>query len=313
MTILSSISIFLTLVLLTSEKGLLEDYRREESSFGVLYHRGWGPSSARGPALQVENSLRGVEGRLQRRHCGEMTVVLVPNYPEFSRLVVAITGKEPPRWVVGMAFPDRAWLLVRGDSPPVGLHPWDQPEVSLAHELTHLVIHRKKEITIPHWFDEGLCLWVSGQKISSEDEAWICGLARLGGLFQVKDLENRFPALHQPGTTAYHQSLFMILYLKEKFGETVIPQLLDGLEAGKPFPDQYKILTGREWNAFEADFRLWMMARRSLLEVLALALNPWTAITLLAIVAMASSALRRRKLRRRLEEEEKIVDPEPEV
>jgi hypothetical protein len=311
---MSMVSILLVhLSLLASpDDPLLDGYRRENGAFGVVYHRGWPRLGRQDMVSFIERTLRQVEQRLQRTVGRQVTVVLVPGYRELERIASKLTGKSYPEWILGLALPRDAWILVRGDGRPVSLLMKDRPKVTLVHEVSHLVIHRRADVAVPRWFDEGVCMYVAGDHISRDDEALICALARIGGLFPTEDLERRFPRLHQPGTIAYQQSFLMVRYLVEKHGEAVLAEILDGLEKGDPFAAVYSGVTGLSWDGFEPEFKRWVVGRLSLFEVVGGVLNVWTLITLLALVAILRSLLRTRKLRAKLRRQDEGHGPHPE-
>lgn len=283
---------------------LLGGYRREEGLFGPVYYRGGDLSRLDRRVELIRDRLEAVERRLRRRRGGPITVVLAPDGKEFARIASSLTGRAPRPWLAGLAFPGRGWILVREDDPVGGYRPWDRPEVTLIHELAHLVLHRRGRVAIPRWFDEGVSMWLSGGGSRPRDEARISGFARLGWLYPLTELEQEFPELHYPGSIAYQQSLMVVRFLVERHGETIIPDLLDGLEAGEALAERYRSLTGEDWATFEPEFLRWAAGRRSLIASLAALVDLWTLVTLLALVAIGVTVIRRRRWRRRLEAEE---------
>ncbi len=284
--------------------GSLEGYTREKSEFGVVYHRGWSAGNRESLVDLVEDTVRTVQKRLGRELERDITVVLVPNRAELQRLARAHSGREFPDWVLGLAFPGSAWILARADGPPID-YLWRSPSrLTLTHEISHLVIHRRSDTVIPRWFDEGLSMYLAGQDPPPDDQAVLSGLARVGGLFSVRQLELEFPDHHQASSLAYQQSFLLVSYLQERFGPDTARLVLDGLESGQRFVDIYEGLSGEKWATFEVGFARWVVARRSLWEVFGAVFNVWTVITLLALAAIVRSAVRTRRLRRKLADEE---------
>ncbi len=282
---------------------LLEGYQRESAPFGQLRFRGGRLSSRDDRVGFVSRHLERIERRLGRSLRHEITVVFVPDRAEFARVYRGVSRRDPTEWMVGVAFPGWRLIVVREDDPFAGLRRWDQPEVTLAHELAHLVIH-SSGATIPRWFDEGVAMWVSQGSIPVEDEARLSALARFGGLFSLNELTRGFPRLHHPGSIAYQQSLLMIESIVERHGEAAVPRILERLASGDPIGRAYETATGSAWGDFEGEFRTWIISRHSLFAAVASVVNFWTIITLLALVAMVVEAMRRRRFRRRLEEAE---------
>ena len=279
---------------------LFEGYNRELASFGGVYFRGGVLSSRDDPAAFIEARLDSVEARLGRRLQNPIEVVLVPDFGEFSRVVVAVTERAPSKHILGVAFPGRRWIVVREDHRDSGLTPWQAPETTLTHELAHLLVRRDPATRVPRWFDEGVAMWVSQRTIPTSEEARLSGYARVGGLFSTAELRRSFPQSHALGMLAYQQSLLMVSYLVERHSEASVVGLLDRLESGKIFGDAYLDLTGEPWGEFDQGFRSWLSGKYSVMAVLAAYIHVWTIITLFVVVAIVVEGFRRRRARRRL-------------
>lgn len=288
------------LALAAPGRGVLDRYEMEKASFGKLYWRGGQLSSRPDRGRAVQSALARVEERLGRRLEAPVTVVFAPDRGEFARVVTAMTRAEPSRWTLGIALVGRRTIVLREDDLPGGGRPWQRPDTTLAHELAHLLNHRRPDRPVPRWFDEGVAMWASQDGISPEDEARLSGLARIGGLFALRDLERAFPRLHHPGSIAYQQSLMVVTFMVERHGVELLVGLLDGLESGEPFEEIYRELTESSWLDLEPQFRAWIVRRHSLLSAAAALVSFWTIIALFAVVAIGVEAVRRRGARRRL-------------
>jgi hypothetical protein len=282
---------------------LLAGYEERQAATGPLYARGWSEGAVARIESLLPAQLARVEERLGRRLDEPLTTILVGHAAELRRLAQALGGGLPEGYTVGIAFPARRTLVVRGDLP-LPRRPEDPAAVTLTHELAHLVLHRRPDTRLPRWLDEGLAMWVSQGQLDRQEEAYLSLLARADGLYRLETLESAFPRGHQATSIAYQQSLLLVEFLASRHGETGIHRLLDHLEAGRESREALRELTGLEHAELEAAFFAWVRARQSLLGALAFLINPWTVAALLAIVAFLRYLLKRRRLLRRMEEAE---------
>jgi hypothetical protein len=291
-----------------SRGGELEEflggYRRDQGPFGTVYSHPTDRRERDEVCSEIAARLAQVEARLSRSRGRPFTAVLAPGAAEFTRILRSLTGRRPEEWIAGVAFPDWDLLVVRGEYftflKPAG----DRPLAVLDHELAHLVIHRREGVRVPRWLDEGLALWAARQFPGPEDEAFLSGLARVGGLYSLEALEREMPKSHESASLAYEESVLWVEWLKQRFGPGVTGDLLGSLEKDETFASALEARTGLSRRDLEAGFRRWLSGRRSIWEVMVQTFNFWTAISVLALVAIARGAWKRRKRLREMEEEE---------
>ena len=284
--------------------GLLSGYQRETGSWGTVYHKGWSREPQQQLAGEIGDALRRVETRIGRARGRPFTAILARDRAEFQRLYQDLTGRRSDGWIGGVAFPAEDLLLVRGDAFPVLLVPGDRPRAVLEHELAHLILHRRSGTVIPRWFDEGVAQWAARAFLGPEDEAFLSGLARIGALYPLENLDQQIPQSHDLATLSYQQSLLVVEWIVQAEGKSAIGAILDRLEAGDPFVEALRTATGRSLEEMEAGFRRWLKAKRSLWEAIWSTVNIWTVAALLAVAAIIRSILRRRRLLRRMEDME---------
>ncbi len=302
----------LVLAALAGEPGdLLPGYSSGSGPWGTVRQKGWGPAERGKMTGEIAAALARVEGRIGRRRGRPFEAVLTPDPREFARVYRAVAGRRPEDWIAGAAFPDQDLLLVRGDVSPARLPAAERPAAVLEHELAHLVIHADPRASVPRWFDEGVAMWASGQRIDPDDEAILSGLARIGALHDLADLDRKIPPSHDLASIAYEESFLAVEWLVERFGPRVIGDLLDRLAESAPFPEALKARTGLSLAELQKEFRLWLRGKRSLWEVLLGGVSLWTVVALLALLAIGRAALRRRRLLRQMEARESEEDTNP--
>jgi hypothetical protein len=299
------VTVFVLLTLTAPDLQQLRDYDVTHGEAGTVYHRGWQSWRGEDMGTYILRSVRRVESTLGREMARPLTTVLTPDRKSLHRVLTPILGRRPHDGLRGLALPGSDWIFVGGDGSVSTVTRGGDSYVTLLHEICHLVNHGGGARSIPRWFDEGVCMWVSRNVISPRDEAYLSGRARIGQIYRVSDLETEFPNLHLPGSIAYQQSQMMVAFLVERDGPDVLAQLLGELDSGLPFGEAYEMVTGSAWEEFEVQFSRWLSSRRSLLEVIASFVNVWTIIAILALAAIARSVLRSRKLLRKLEVEER--------
>ena len=284
---------------------VLAGYREDQGSFGTVYSHRSERRERDEVSAEITAALSRVESRLLRRRGRPFTAVLAPGVAEFSRIFRSLSGRHPEDWIAGAAFPDLDLLMVRGEFfsflKPAG----DRPVAVLDHEIAHLVIHRKQGAVVPLWLDEGLSQWAARQFPGPEDEAFLSGLARIGGLYSLEALEREMPRSHQLASLAYQESVLWVEWLRQRFGAGTPADLLDSLESGETFAAALESRTRLTRAQLEAEFRRWLSGRRSIWEVFIQTFNFWTVLSVLALVAIARGAFKRRRRLREMEEAER--------
>ena len=108
------------------------------------------------------------------------------------------------------------WMAAASDGQSIALQPLELLarkgilNQTLRHELTHLVVHRRRAKGVPRWFEEGFVLYLTGERIETPP-----------GAFKTdKDLEN---AITKPGSevemkAAYAQALERVRKLARRQG-----------------------------------------------------------------------------------------------
>ncbi len=79
-----------------------------------------------------------------------------------------------PPWANSSAPRDEpGWMAAASDGQSIALQPLEllaRKQIlnqTLRHELTHLVVHRLRAKDVPRWFEEGLVLYLTGERIEA--------------------------------------------------------------------------------------------------------------------------------------------------
>src|SRR5271157_3521816 len=118
------------------------------------------------------------------------------------------------------------WMAASSDGQSIALQPLELLarkrilDQTLRHELTHLVVRRLRAKGVPRWFEEGLVLYLTGERIEAPPTA----------LKTTRELEE---AISQPRSeaemkAAYAEALERVRRLAHQRGEAELWRILEG-------------------------------------------------------------------------------------
>ena len=140
-------------------------------------------------------------------------------------------------WTGGQAFTEYG-VVVLGVSPS----DIDFGLVATPHELTHIVIHRATDNPygdLPHWLDEGLAVYMSGEI----DVDWrgyrelVATRAGQDRLMTLQTLSSSFPADSDMALQAYAQSGLVVEFIIKEYGRETMAHLLEIFSEGTTYDD----------------------------------------------------------------------------
>jgi stage II sporulation protein D len=117
------------------------------------------------------------------------------------------------------------WMAATSDGQSIALQPLDLLarkrilNQTLRHELTHLVVHRLRAKGVPRWFEEGLVLYLTGERIEAPPTA----------LMTASDLEEAITQPRSEGEmkAAYAQAQERVRSLARRQGDAALWRLLE--------------------------------------------------------------------------------------
>ena len=135
----------------------------------------------------------------------------------------------------------------------------------MAHEYTHLVVDYITRGNYPRWLTEGIAQYVEREvtgfsfsdSLTSPEDGW----------FSLRELEQNFDTT-EGQAKAYRQSLAMMDYLEEEYGQGTFAGILKGLGKGQSLNKAWKEQTGISLEEFEEDFQDWSRNHPSYSQVL---------------------------------------------
>jgi hypothetical protein len=203
-------------------------------------------------------------------------------------------ARQTPRWVVGRAWGDDQIEIFPAR---VSGYPYDSMESVVRHEIVHLALDRRASgAVLPRWFHEGVA-----QAVGSD---W--GLFDEWQLFRAEAREptpDELATLFESGreqetADAYRLATALVDDVRRRHGADIPGVLAARVAAGVRFDRAFAVETGE--TVEEAASRVWGAHRRLSRWVTVAASGQvlWTAILLLAVVALGAQLRRRARLRR---------------
>jgi hypothetical protein len=142
----------------------------------------------------------------------------------------------PQEWTGGVAF-TRYGVIAIGIPPTTAGLEWGKRVI--AHELTHLVIHRvtfNPYSDIPTWLDEGLAMTAEGE-LESQFVAALNNAREHDDFITVRSLSSPFSAYADESMLAYAESYMIVSYLINEFGREKMFDLLSTFQHGAGYDE----------------------------------------------------------------------------
>ncbi len=187
------------------------------------------------------------------------------NYaPQGKTLILVQPTKNELRQAFGWAGNESAMGVYWGGaiqllSPHVWLSSGDSVQEfihsgPMVHEYTHLVFDYLTNGNYPRWFTEGLAQYV---EYRINDYEWLTTANRFDGtLYTMAELEGDFD--HLPNQSlAYRQSLAVIRYIHEVYGDGVLQDIMTDLKKGQELKESIQKRIGLNYPEFESSWKEW--------------------------------------------------------
>lgn len=206
---------------------------------------------------------------------------------------LALPGGRPPKWAEALAYPGRNIILLDGLSllKPEG-------EVTLRHELSHVALGQIST-EWPRWFQEGIALYLTGDRFSVTQYSAMFRAVTQERLFRFQDLAEDWPQHAGDVEIAYAQSVVFVSHLVDRHGPQRFSELVGHVEGGAhfevAFARAFRASLTVEQEAWEKD----LPNRYSWWPILTGGSVVWVAAS---VLTFAGWLRRRRVLAKRLEE-----------
>lgn len=216
------------------------------------------------------------------------------------------------RSYVAYALPQKKLIVIdysRMHEKPFAL------DVTLKHELCHLLLHRHIENGLPKWLDEGVAQWISdgiSEIVSPRNESLLTQAALSGSLLRLENISGSFPGDERRLILAYEQSRSIVDYIIENYGKNGLLNILESMRKGTDHQDAIGLTLMISYSELE---RRWQEDQQSMTAVLAyFATNLYTIIFILAalitFLIYIRLLIRKRRLQDEPGEDEELPPPE---
>lgn len=249
-------------------------------------------------AQHGNRSLPALAERLQVPVGAQVEIYLAPD----ERMFNEIQPGHPPDWADGTAWPSLGLIFLHAPSARPGTaRPLEQV---LDHELVHILVGRAFAPRVPpRWLQEGLAEYYSGE-FGPNHVREILSFLPTSGLMPFATLSGGFPTDPMRAQLAYAQSVDLILFIADEYGEQSLAKLLDSASKGASMGWALREATGEDITTLERQWQARWSDPWVRWSVLMTDTTFWGIAVLISFVA--AWKIRRRnhhKLRRWAEEE----------
>ena len=170
----------------------------------------------------------------------------------------------PQEWTGGVAF-TRYGVIAIGIAPDE----LDWGIRTIAHELTHLVIHQmtfNPYGDLPTWLDEGLAMYAEGE-LAPAFATFLNNAVVEGKLISVRSLSSPFSAFAEESLLAYAQSYSLEEFLVNKYGKEKMFELLTTFKQGSGYDEALLRVYGFDMDGLNALWQDYITARDLTVEI----------------------------------------------
>jgi len=155
----------------------------------------------------------------------------------------------PQEWTGGVAFTRHGIIAI-------GIAPYNLSwgRRSIAHELTHLVIHQmtyNPYIGLPTWLDEGLAMYTEGI-LGAGFANYLIRAVEENSLISVRSLSSPFSAYAEESYLSYAQSYSLVEFLITTYGQDKMLELLTTFSEGSSYDRALERVYGFDMEGLDA-------------------------------------------------------------
>jgi hypothetical protein len=248
------------------------------------------------------NSLRTripiVEQQLRLSLSDSVRFIITPSEREWARL-----SQGSPLWANGIAYASQGVAVLK--SPSFGIKYGGPLPVTALHEYVHLLLESgAPDANLPRWLNEGLAQLLASQ-IDYRDATLISRAVVSNRLHRLWRIEGMLGMSDSDARLAYAQSLLAVEWLRDKYGQSGLSNLVHELRAGKSEVDVFPAVFGMPVGAFESQLIASMQATYGGTSILT-NVEFWVPLLFVVLVFLAGIAryLHRKRTVERWREEE---------
>lgn len=161
-------------------------------------------------------------------------------------------------WVGGVAYTTEGVVAI-GISP----ENIDWGKRAIVHELAHLVTHQmisNPYSYIPTWLNEGISMYAEGE-MESVYRNYLSQAVTQDGLISVRTLASPFSAYSEKSYLSYAQSLSLVKFLIDSYGQEKMYELLSVFKQGSNYDDAFLSVYGFDMDGLDSLWRDYAIAK----------------------------------------------------
>lgn len=227
--------------------------RLERGDIAVLCHAG-DIQFASQVMVMAEEALPKIAKDLGLNRVGKVKVVVASSDAEFSSL----TGESIPEWGAGAADSRGATVFLK--SPRFAKLESNLRQIVI-HELSHVALGMALNgKPVDRWFDEGFAQYVSGE-VNLRNSILFARSLLTGDVLDLNEVNDVLTFRREKAALAYEESRTAVEYLVEKFGESMLVQIVEAVKDGMKMDAALHSRTGMDFIDFQSEWRHTMKRR----------------------------------------------------
>ncbi len=158
----------------------------------------------------------------------------------------------PQEWAGGVAYTGYGAIAIGINQTNI-----DWGKRAIVHELTHLVTHQMTSNpynSIPIWLNEGLSMYAEGEMEAVYD-AYLRQAVTQDTLISVRSLSSPFSAYSEQSYLSYAQSLSLVEFLIDSYGQDRMFELLGTFKQGSSYDAAFESVYGFDMDELNALWR----------------------------------------------------------
>lgn len=230
-------------------------------------------------------------------------------------MILAAEGSEAartaPLWISGYAYGSLGVVVLLPARTPT--YPDSSLEELLRHEVAHVLIARAAaNRPVPRWFNEGLAM-VAADLWGLDDRSRLSWSLLTKDQATLAEVEHQFGGGRGSVGRAYAISGALVRYILQRHGAPAAADILSRVALGQPFDTAFRRTTGEDLDRFTQSFWRRHSVWYRWVPILTSSFTLWVGITLLFLLAAIRRRRRDAALRELWDEQERLVESEPDV
>jgi|GEM_PF-2359601 len=202
-------------------------------------------------------------------------------------------GYKAPTWSVGIAYPKKRLIVLRGDATQGP----DEILRTLRHELAHIFLHNFSDRKIPKWFSEGFSMYFEDKRGLSRSFR-LMRQAFTNSYIDIDTLEDSFPDNPLDVQNAYLTSSEFFSYLLSEIKEEGLYKVFEYVKEGLTFKLAIYRVSGKTVTEIEREFKRTSRFRYAWLPAITSTTTIWIFLTFLFLYVFV---IKKRQTAMRLE------------